>query len=142
MQGVYKRPIADPADQWGDAADRCMNVGVLCSLHRSITVGEHRHVRLSWDAVKNVPSQADSRPDWGAHDRMMSDIPEIIGRGHRTPPPSVSDFRVFCKIQPFSMTSAPNPLFTFSLVPTPISTTSSAGGRKSISCLLPSVAAV
>jgi len=30
MQGVYKRPIAHPADQWGAAADRCMNVGVLC----------------------------------------------------------------------------------------------------------------
>jgi len=43
-------------------------------------LGEYRHVRLSWDAVKNVPSQADSRPDRGAHDRMMSDIPEIIGQ--------------------------------------------------------------
>jgi len=36
MQGVYKRPIADPADQAGDAADRCMNVGVLCSLQSPI----------------------------------------------------------------------------------------------------------
>jgi len=37
MQGVYKRPIADPADQWCDAADRCMNVGVLCSLQAPST---------------------------------------------------------------------------------------------------------
>jgi len=31
MQWVYKRPIADATDQAGDRADRCMNVGVLCS---------------------------------------------------------------------------------------------------------------
>jgi len=77
MQGVYKRPIADPADQWGDAADRCMNVGVLCSLQRPthrlgnvLMAGLRANRTISWPRNRFTPRLGSS---WSHHVRYSED---------------------------------------------------------------------